>query len=77
MVVVVVEDGYVYDNVWLYYDEGVGEEDNFGYDIIILMKYMYVENGVVGIGGIGYGKFKNSGSSGEEEFIVVEEKFLL
>lgn len=76
-VVAVVEDGHVHDNVRPYHDEGAGEEDNFGYDITTLMKYTYVENGVAGTGGTGYGKFKNSGSSGEEEFTVAEEKPLL
>lgn len=72
-----VEDGHVHDNVRLYHDEGAGEEDNFGYDISTLMKYTYVENGVAGTGGVGHGKFKNGGSSGEEEFTATETKPLL
>lgn len=77
-VVDVVEDGHVHDNVRPYHDEGAGEEDNFGYDITTLMKYTYVENGMAGTGGVGYGKFKNGGaSSGEEEFTVAENKPLL
>lgn len=76
-VVAVVEDGHVHDNVRPYHDEGAGEEDNFGYDISTLMKYTYVENGVAGTGGVGHGKFKNGGSSGEEEFTATETKPLL
>lgn len=77
-VVTVVEDGHVHDNVRPYHDEGAGEEDNFGYDISMLMKYTYVENGMAGTGGAGYGKFKNGGASnGEEEFTVAESKPLL
>ena len=76
-VVAVVEDGHVHDNVRPYHDEGAGEEDNFGYDITTLMKYTYVENGIAGTGGTGYGKFKDGASNGEEEFTVAENKPLL
>lgn len=80
-VVAVVEDGHVHDNVRPYHDEGAGEEDNFSYDIKTLMKYTYVENGIAGTGGAGYGKFKDGGAGGggvgEEEFTVAENKPLL
>lgn len=76
-VVAVVEDGHVHDNIRPYHDEGAGEEDNFGYDITTLMKYTYVENGIAGTGGAGYGKFKDAGGIGEEEFTVAENKPLL
>ena len=78
-VVTVVEDGHVHDNVRPYHDEGAGEEDNFSYDITTLMKYTYVENGIAGAGGAGYGKFKDGGDGGvgEEEFTVAENKPLL
>lgn len=77
--VAVVEDGHVHDNIRPYHDEGAGEEDNFGYDISTLMKYTYIEKGMAGAGGVGYGKFKDggAGNGAEEEFTVSESKPLL